>query len=57
MQTPKSPILFMFYFMSRQYRMREYPLNGLISGRNLDKLVRMFDTAAVFFQTYFIIAF
>lgn len=57
MQTPKSPILFMFYFMSRQYRMREYPLNGLISGRNLDNLVRMFDTAAVFFQTYFIIAF
>ena len=58
MQTPKSPILFMFYFMSRLYRMREYPLNGLISGRcNLDNLVRMIDTAAVFFQTYFIIAF
>ena len=50
MQTPKSPILFMFYFMSRLYRMREYPLTGLISGRcNLDNLVKMFDTAGVIF--------
>ena len=44
--------------MSRQYRMREFPLTGLISGRcNLDNLVRMIDTATVLFQTYFIIPF
>lgn len=43
--------------MSRQYRMREFRLTGLISGRcNLDNLVRMIDTTAVFFQTYFIIS-
>ena len=44
--------------MSRQYRMREFPLTGLILGHcNLDNLARMIDTAAVFFQTYFIIPF
>ena len=44
--------------MSRQYRMREFPLTGLISGHcNRDNLARMIDTAAMFFQRYFIILF
>ena len=46
-----------FYFMSSQYNMREFLLTGLISGRyNLDNIAGTFNTAAVCFKTYFIIA-
>ena len=45
--------------MSSQYNMREFFLNGLISGSesgryNLDNIVGTFNTAAVCFKTYFI---
>ena len=44
--------------MSSQYKMREFLLNGLISGRfNVDNIAGTFNTAAVCFKTYFIIAF
>ena len=48
---------FDFYFMSSQYKMREFFLTGLISGRfNLDTIVRTLISPAVCFKTYFIIA-
>ena len=48
---------FYFYFMSSQYKMREFLSTGLISGRfNLDNIAGTFNTAAVCFKTYFIIA-
>ena len=44
--------------MSSQYNKQEFLLTGLISGRyNLDNIVGTFNTAAVCFKTYFIIAF
>ena len=43
--------------MSSQYKMREFLSTGLISGRfNLDNIAGTFNTAAVCFKTYFIIA-
>ena len=48
---------FYFYFMSSQYKMREFFLTGLISGRfNFDTIVRTLISPAVCFKTYFIIA-